>query len=185
MNSDRLPPPFVVGEKYWDRNGEYTVTAAAASQVTIEHQDGRRMTADAALLARIHRNVLADRDAGGERDRLSRATRRRQPTRREKGLIDRILQLESDGANHTGVEIDHCLADVARALGYTDEDISSLHATGRTVFGNEGDWAKAKMTEDRWHDVVGTTAHWQSGSRRECNVYRITPRGLDELRKRG
>jgi hypothetical protein len=50
---------------------------------------------------------------------------------------------------------------------------------------NEGDFAKAKMTEDRWHEVVGKVAHGQGGARRECNVYRITPRGLDELRKLG
>jgi hypothetical protein len=120
MNDGKLPPPFVIGEKYWDREGEYTVTNTDEGHITIERPDGRRTVADAALKARIHRNVVMERDA------------------------DR-----------------------------------------RSVFGNEGDWAKATMTEERLHEVVGTTAHWQDGVRRECNVYRITPRGLDLLRKRG
>jgi hypothetical protein len=63
-------------------------------------------------------------------------------------MMDRILQLEADGADHSGV-------------------------------------AKAEMTAERLHEVVGTTMHSDGATRRQCNVYRITPRGLDELRKRG
>jgi hypothetical protein len=78
--------------------------------------------------------------------------------KREKGLIRRVLELEADGTNHSGVEIDRYLAAAARNLGYSEEDIAALHPkTGRSVFGNEGDWAKAKMTEDRLHEVVGST----------------------------
>ena len=99
--------------------------------------------------------------------------------------MERILQLEADGANHTGVEIDRLLAGLARDLGYSEEDGSTLHAkTGRSVFANDGDWAKAELTAERLHEVVGTAVHWEGGTRRQCNVYRITPRGLDELRRR-
>ena len=99
--------------------------------------------------------------------------------------MDRILQLEADGANHSGVEIDQVLAGLARDLGYSEEDVSRLlPETGRSVFGNDGDWAKAMMTEEGLHEVVGTTAHLEGDIRRECNVYRITPAGLDELRRR-
>lgn len=186
MNSGKLPPPFVVGEKYWDRDGEYTVVAADEGHVTIERPDGRRTIADAEVKARIHRNVVMERDTDLGGDRVSRSRQRREPTRREKGLLETILELEADGADHSGVEIDRFLAGAARDLGYSEEDLATLHPkTGRTVFGNEGDWAKAKMTEDRLHQVVGSTTHWQDGVRRECNVYRITSRGLDELRKRG
>ena len=57
--------------------------------------------------------------------------------------------------------------------------------TGRSVFANDGDWAKAEMTAERLHEVVGTTVYWEGDIRRECNVYRVTPGGLDELRRRG
>jgi hypothetical protein len=70
----------------------------------------------------------------------------------ERGLIERILQFEVDGTDHTGVEIDRLLAGVVGDLGYSEENVSRLHSkTGRSVFGNEGDWAKAKMTEERLH----------------------------------
>ena len=95
MNDGTLPPPFVVGQKYFDRNGEYTVTATVEHQVTLQPK------------------------------------------------------------------------------------------TGRSVFANDGDWAKAEMTAERLHEVVDRKVHWEGGTRRECNVYRITPRGLDQLRKRG
>ena len=44
--------------------------------------------------------------------------------------------------------------------------------------------AKAVMTEEGLHEVVGTTAYLEGDTRRQCNVYRITPAGLDELRRR-
>jgi hypothetical protein len=97
----------------------------------------------------------------------------------------RILQFEADGANHNGVDIDRLLAGSARDLGYSVNEVSTLQPkTGRRVFANDGDWAKAELTADRLHEVVGTTVHWEGGTRRHCNVYRITPRGLDELHKR-
>jgi hypothetical protein len=185
-NDVSLPPPFIVGHKYYDRDGEYTVAAIDEDRITIERSNGRRTVADAVLKARIHRNVLMERDADRGTDRANRSKRRRDPSRREKGLIDKILQLEADGADHSGFEIDQTLADAARDLGYSEEDVTRLHPkTGRSVFGNEGDWAKAKMTEERLHEVVGTTAHRVGDVRRECNVYRITSNGLDELRRRG
>jgi len=183
MNDVSLPPPFIVGHKYYDRDGEYTVAAVDEDRITIERSDGRRTVADAALKARIHRNVLMERGANSGSDRTHRS-KRRDPTKRERGLIERILQLEADGADHTGFEIDQILTAAVRDLGYSEEDVSRLHPkTGRSVFANEGDWAKAKMTEERLHEVVGTTAHRVGGVRRECNVYRIRSSGLDELRR--
>ena len=154
-------------------------------RVTIERPDGRRTIADAALKARIHRNVMVERDAGVESGRAHRSRKRGEPTRRRKELMDRILQLEADSANHSGVEIDRVLAGLARDLGYSEEDVSRLlPTTGRSVFANDGDWAKAVMTEEGLHEVVGTTAYLEGDTRRQCNVYRITPAGLDELRRR-
>jgi len=100
-------------------------------------------------------------------------------------LIDRILAIEADGADHPGVEIDRQLAVAARELGYTDADLStSVAKNGRTAFANEGDWAKATMTEEGWHVIVGTLAYVERGVRRECNIYRITPNG-EARRRRG
>jgi hypothetical protein len=185
VDDGKLPPPFVVGQKYFDREGEYTVTAADADHVAIERPDGRQMIAEVALKARIHRNVVQERDANPGSGRAYRSGKRREPGSRRNELMEKILQLEADGADHTGVEIDRLLASVARDVGYSEEDVSTLHSeTGRSMFANEGDWAKAKMTEWRLHEVVGSTVHWESGVRRQCNVYRITAGGLDELRRR-
>ena len=84
---------------------------------------------------------------------------------------------------------------VSRSIGFSQashetlvtlrKTFRRLHPkTGRSVFANDGDWAKAEITAERLHEVVGTTVHWEGGIRRECNVYRITSRGLDELRRR-
>lgn len=185
MNDGQLPPPFVVGQKYFDRNGEYTVTATDNDHVTIERPDGRRTIEDARLKAQIHRNVTMERGAAVGTHHASRGKKRKKPTRRTQRMMDRILHLEADGADHSGVEIDALLESIARELGYSEEDVSTLHSTGRSVFANDGDWAKAEMTAERLHEVVGTAKHWEGGTQRQCNVYRITPRGLDELRKRG
>jgi hypothetical protein len=101
-------------------------------------------------------------------------------------LITTILRFEANGANRSGVEIDRVLADAARDDGYSDEDVFRLlHPnTKRTVFENEGDWAKAQMTYERLHKVVSKAAYCKGKVRHQCNVYQITPTGLDELRKR-
>ena len=51
---------------------------------------------------------------------------------RRKHLIERILLLEADGADHSGVEIDRILTGEARDHGYSEKDVSMLHPkTGR------------------------------------------------------
>jgi len=182
VSDEQLPPPFVVGEKYFDRIGEYTVAATDGLRITIERADGHQTVDDAISKARTHRNILVERDALGANRGRPRATRRG----RRKELMKRILQIESDGAEHSGVEIDRLLTSVAGDLGYSVDDVSRLlpHAD-RSVFANDGDWAKAKLTEDRLHEVVGTAVRGDGGTRRQCNVYRITPCGLDELHRCG
>lgn len=79
-----------------------------------------------------------------------------------------ILELEADGAEHDGAEID---AYVAKNLGASAEELAELHPkSNRGVFANQIDWAKAHMTEHKLHEKVGVT----NGQ----NVYRITPKGL-------
>lgn len=56
----KLPPPFVVGETYLDRDGEYVVVAATGDRVTFQREDGGQVEADAGVKARIHRNLLAE-----------------------------------------------------------------------------------------------------------------------------
>ena len=186
MNDGQLPPPFVVGRKYFDRDGEYTVVSTDANQVTIERSDGRRTTAEAGMKARIHRNVVIDISAGFGSHPAYSGRGRRETTGRRQELIERILELEVDGADHSGVEIDRLLERSAQELAHSADDVSTLLSTGRTVFANDGDWAKAKMTEWGLHEVVGTTSYCDDqGLRRQCNVYRITPSGLEELQRRG
>ena len=129
--------------------------------------------------------VAQKRDTEAGSGRAYRSRKRRGPTRRRKALMERFLQLEADSADHTGVEIDRVLEGMARELGYAEEDVSGLLSkTGRSVFANDGDWAKAEMTAERLHEVVDTAVYWEGDIRRQCNVYRITPPGLDELRTR-
>jgi len=186
MNSDTtLPPPFVVGQTYRDRQGEYTVIRTDENCVVIERADGRRDTADATLKARIHRNMATESADVGSRG-IHRGRTRLQVTGRRKQLMLCILRIEADGADHSGIEIDRAIVAVASDLGFSDADILRLlPETGRTAFGNEGDWAKAKLTEYRLHEVVGRTAYCEGNIRRECNVYRITTAGLDELQRNG
>jgi len=182
MSTDAFPPPFVIGQSYWDRLGQYTVVDIDENNVTIKRTDGRQVVGDAAMKARIHRNIVTER-ADLERERAFRSTRR-ETTGRRRELMERILTLEADGETHAGVEIDEALAGAARELGYSDEDVSRLHPTiGRSVFANDGDWAKAKLTEERLHDVVGTYVYQDGNNRRHCNIYRITSDGIDELRR--
>lgn len=184
MNDERFPPSFVVGQQYFDRIGEYTVVAIDRDHLTIERPNGYRAVQDIVAKARIHQAVLNERNANVSTVYVRRTRERRQPTGRRRELMNRILQLEADGENHAGVEIDRYLVGAACEFGYSAEDLSSANSpTGRSVFGNDGDWAKAKLTEDRLHEVVGRAMHWDGGSRRACNVYRITALGLDELRR--
>ncbi len=53
MISDKLLPPFIVGETYLDRDGEYKVIAVAGDKLTIERADGSRAVQDVSLKARI------------------------------------------------------------------------------------------------------------------------------------
>lgn len=54
------PPPFLVGETYLDREGEYVVLAVAGKRLTLQRPDGPVVEADTALKARIHRNMVAE-----------------------------------------------------------------------------------------------------------------------------
>ena len=76
-----LPPPFLIGESYIDRDGIYTVVDVQGSRVLVERPSGERVLADATVKARIHRNMrdqytglplhlTAPRVLGGGRPRL-------------------------------------------------------------------------------------------------------------------
>jgi hypothetical protein len=60
MMTQLLPPPFMVGETYLDRQGEYVVVAVTGGRITLRREDGRQVEADASVKARIHRNLLAE-----------------------------------------------------------------------------------------------------------------------------
>ena len=170
------PTPFEVGQTYADRDGDYTVISIDGDQITIEYVDGRRKTQDAKLKAQIHRSVMVSRRPAKLTTRSATGIRRQ--------MILEILAFEADQKEHSGAEIDAHLLRKAHALGYSEHEIQSENShTKRTRFGNDGDWAKAAMTEDRLHQVVGKVKYTDSalGERRTRNVYRITAAGLDEL----
>ena len=68
-----LPPPFLIGESYIDRDGIYTVVDVQGSRVLVERPSGERMLADATVKARIHRNIVTE---GEHPNRASRPARR-------------------------------------------------------------------------------------------------------------
>ena len=185
-DAPHLPAPFVVGERYLDRNGEYVVVAVSGSQVTVEHADGRRSVGDVVIKARIHRGVLEDSQLEALRVQPGKHRRGGSTVKRER-LILEILRLEADGLDHTGLEIDLHLRKRAHELGYSDAELEEKHVrSGRRVFASDGDWAKAVMTEDKLHEVVGDHVYVDSVSqRRLCKIYRITRSGIGELRRRG
>jgi hypothetical protein len=63
----QLPPPFELDETYIDRDGLYTVIAIEGDTLVIKRPSGERSLAPAALKARIHRNIVADRDRPARR----------------------------------------------------------------------------------------------------------------------
>ena len=72
----QLPPPFVVGETYADRVGDYRVVSLEGNQVIVEYADGRRSAGGVEQKALIYRNILLEQN-------------RRQPTGRDKSLSSR------------------------------------------------------------------------------------------------
>jgi hypothetical protein len=58
-----LPPPFIVGEKYEDEIGEYTVVSADGYRMTFRRADGTLQHSDnVALKANIHKRRLSERE---------------------------------------------------------------------------------------------------------------------------
>jgi hypothetical protein len=56
------PLPFIVGETYVDRLGEFKVVAIEGKQVVIEYADGQRTASNIEQKALIYRNILLERD---------------------------------------------------------------------------------------------------------------------------
>ncbi len=56
----KLPPPFIVGETYLDRDGEYLVTDIFGNDIEIQRPNGKRLKQDGRTKANIHRSILAD-----------------------------------------------------------------------------------------------------------------------------
>jgi hypothetical protein len=56
----KLPPPFVVGHTYLDRDGEYTEIAVNANKAIFERPNGTRSSGNVEMKARIHRNILSE-----------------------------------------------------------------------------------------------------------------------------
>jgi hypothetical protein len=175
-----MPPPFVVGCVYRDREGEYTVISVSGDQLVIERPSGLRLLASAATKARIYSNMVLDATCG-----TGAPPRRPGSTPKRERMILAILSLESNGAAHTGIDIDEHLRARARDLGYSDEEVTAVHTRShRGVFANDVDWAKSIMTSEKLHDPDPTSKHTYvdaEGERHHCKVYRITTAGLAEL----
>lgn len=52
--------PFIIGEMYADRRGEYTVVGIEGRRITIQYRDGTRVEGDIEIKARIYGNILAE-----------------------------------------------------------------------------------------------------------------------------
>ncbi len=81
-----------------------------------------------------------------------------------------ILELEADGADHDGGAIDQ---HVAHVLAPGRDELKPQLKTSRSAFENSVDWAKANLTEEKLHEIVG----WRDGQ----NIYRITAKGREVL----
>jgi hypothetical protein len=66
----KLPPHFIVGETYVDRDGDYTVISIVGDRLIFERANGVRSEGDAILKARIHQNILSERGIRDSRNSL-------------------------------------------------------------------------------------------------------------------
>lgn len=55
-----LAHPFIVGERYTDRRGDYVVTKIDGDRMTIEYDNGTKATHDIRIKAQIYKNILAE-----------------------------------------------------------------------------------------------------------------------------
>ncbi|MDQ2777191.1 MAG: hypothetical protein M3Y57_20075 [Acidobacteriota bacterium] len=58
--ADKLPPPFVIGETYVDRESEYVVTAVDGEDIEFVRPDGTNGRNNARIKATIHRNMITE-----------------------------------------------------------------------------------------------------------------------------
>jgi hypothetical protein len=52
--------PFIVGESYFDRKGNFVVLAIDKTTMRIRYEDGTEQTSDIAMKATIYRNILGE-----------------------------------------------------------------------------------------------------------------------------
>jgi hypothetical protein len=57
-----LPPPFIVGETYSDRLGDYRVISLEGNRLVLEYADGRRSEGTVEQKALIYRNILREQN---------------------------------------------------------------------------------------------------------------------------
>jgi hypothetical protein len=55
-----LSHPFIIGERYADRRGDYTVIGIEGDRITIEYDDGMRDGGAIEVKARIYKNILVE-----------------------------------------------------------------------------------------------------------------------------
>ena len=65
-------PPFRVGHRYRNRDGDYDVLAIAGDTMTVRTEDGREQTLNVEMQARIWRNIHDDELAAARRSDFSR-----------------------------------------------------------------------------------------------------------------
>jgi len=59
----QLPPPFIVGETYSDRLGDYRVISLEGNRLVFEYTDGRRSEGTIEQKALIYRNILLEKNS--------------------------------------------------------------------------------------------------------------------------
>lgn len=57
-----LPPPFLPGEVYEDRVGQYRIISVEGARVIFERDDGTRGDGDISGKARIYRNMQSEKE---------------------------------------------------------------------------------------------------------------------------
>jgi hypothetical protein len=55
-----MPHPFIIGESYFDRNGDYVVVAISEGSITCRYDDGSEKTVDIETKTRIYKNILGE-----------------------------------------------------------------------------------------------------------------------------
>jgi hypothetical protein len=169
--------PFVIGEIYTDRLGEYKVVSLNGDRMVIEYADGTRKEATTKVKADIYSNIQLEKGC-------SRSTQTAMRTKSRNGgnggprmpnYILPALQALADETEHTSSGI---RSFIQTKFTISAEELTQKQRNGCTRFANHVAWALASLNTKE-----GRNGHTPAVTLVKKEVYKITEYGKFLLRK--